>query len=110
MNGFTAHEAELAAADGGKRAGYIQSHRAEGTFLAAHTTVPLPNVQKQEYMILLGDDTAMITEVNRIARELGETAGWTADGRYQTSHDFGNGVIYEAVAFPRARISGKAAA
>ena len=96
---MTDHELALAA-DGGARAGYIQSHRAEGAFFAAHTTVPLPNIRKQEYLILGGGDTDMITEVDRIAGELGETAAWTGDGRYVTSHDFGNGVIYEAVAFP----------
>ena len=101
MIGLTDHELALAA-DCGKRAGYIQGLRGEEVFFATHLNVPVPNVRKQEYMILLGDDAGMIAEVDRIAAELGEPAGWTSDGRYETRRDFGNGVIYEAVAFPHA--------
>ena len=96
---MTDRERALAAADGGKHAGFIQGLRGEQVYLAVHMDVPLPNIAKHEHLILLGSDEAMIAEVDRIAKALGVAPKWE-DGRYLARHAFSETVIYEAVAIP----------
>lgn len=101
MIGLTPRERDLAAADADQRAGYIESTRGVEVFLAVHLEVPVPNITRHEFMIADGSDEDMIAKVDGIAAGLGETARWD-HGRYVARRDFGNGVIYEAIAFPRA--------
>lgn len=99
MEGMTAHEAALAAADGGRRAREIQAHRNFADFLTQHTTVPIPNIAGHEYLVLRGSDTELMAEVDRIAGELGVTAHWHR-GRYEARRSWGN-VTYDVVCMPR---------
>ena len=94
MEGKTEHEWQLAA-DGGRRAAYLQRLREELLLLSTHPDLPAPDVTPHSHMIRTGTDEEMTARIDRYAADLGETAHWE-DGRYLVRHD-----LYQVECLPR---------
>ena len=86
----------------GERAMTVAAVRALADFLDAHPDVPLSHVQAKYFPnhLVFGDTAARVAEVDRIGDVIGVEAGPShkGDPHHYAKHNFGHGVIYEAVA------------
>lgn len=101
MNGKTAHEMDLAAADGGRRAQFAIDMTDLAVFCATHLDAPIPPHLIANIPIPPGTDEDRRAAVDEVARRYGVHAETTADGCYMAARHFGD-VTVEAHFTPAA--------
>lgn len=89
MIGLTPRERDLAAADAGHRAEFVQALINAAAFIATHLDIPVPATAEIPFYIPGPDDKAKRAMVDRIAATTGEGTLDDGRGHYSASRHFG---------------------